>query len=542
VNHRISWLWIGLSGLLALAAMAALAHYLVPWGPWAFSDSVAYVDAARGVLSGRGLTVRQDPEQSLPLAHYPPLYPLTLAAVMGCCHVDWLTAARWIDVIAYGVFVFLLAELSRRALSRTPWVGVLVAALIATSPVVVRNYSGIMTEPLFFTLSLMALVTLWAYARRPRDGLLLAAGSAAAAAVLTRYAGLFLAPALALAPWLAANQRRLRASGLALAPFLLAYGVWNAIMHARGNTLHFAWPSWAEVLTKTQGLIRALPEVFWLGWLEMPRLYKAIPGMAWVAVGLTAGAWLAALLARRKLPAPSARAALDAVLLAWGLALTYLLFFYAAHLFRRPEPDFNPRVAAPLFWLGLYGWSLTPFVLYHLLGLQARRVGHLSLLIPPVALLLGVIAYQAPVTKAMLYTLHGYGLGYTAKPWHQPKAWARLRAWPEDIPLMADEAEAMLLWADRPAYLLPEIQGRRDIIPLGEGEGYHQAYREGRLAVVHFLPSWPRWVKIYQHNADEAVDLLFHRREPCVRTELFELFYNGPRAAELCDTGQRSGP
>ncbi|NPA26190.1 MAG: phospholipid carrier-dependent glycosyltransferase [Chloroflexi bacterium] len=545
----VSRVWIGLHLGMALAAMAALTYYLRPWGPWAFTDSVAYVDAARGVLAGRGLVVRQDPEQTIPLAHYPPLYPLALAAVMGCCRVDWLVAARWIDVAVYGVFVFVLAELGRRAWPQQPWVGTLTAAFLAASPVVARNFSGIMTEPMFFTLIALTMASLWMYWQRAWPGWLRLAGVSAAAAVLTRYAGLFLAPALVLVPWVGPD--RWRRAGLALGPFGLAYGVWNVIMHIRGNTLHFGWPTKSEVLAKTWALIQALPEVVWLGWLEMPQGYKRFPYLAWVWVGVTAGLLLVLLvvMGRRgwmRREAQSDWRIWQVVMLAWGLALAYLAFFYVAFLFRRPEPDFTPRVASPLFWLMVYGWLWAPFGVIAWIIRTGRRWRHwlgYALGLGYGLVLLGMLYHQVWVTKKMLYELRGYGLGYTAKPWHQPAAWAELRAWPEEIPLVADEAEALLLWADRPAYLANEVMGPVKIYPLGEGPfPYHRAYREGRVAVVHFLPSWPRWVRLYQHRADEAVDLLFHRREPCWRNELFELFYNGSRAAELCITGERSGP
>jgi len=537
------WAWVS-AAALGLAA-GALLYWILAWGPWAFTDSVAYVDAARGLLAGRGLVVRESPTNWVPLAHYPPLYPLLLAGLMRLGGLSWLAAARVLDAAMYAAFVGLIAWVGIAAWPRRPWWGLGLAVVLALQPPVAQHMSGVMTEPPFLALGLVTWAAAWAYVRTGRAGWWALAIGSAAAGLLLRYAGLFYLAALPAALLLAPQPWRVRARRLAeaWAGLLLTYAAWNLYMRAQGNGLRFAWPTLEEIAVKAQAFVDALPPVFWEGWLRWRPGLK-MPGgtlgpWLWVAGGALA-AWLLARYARRAPRAEDAATA-QAAALAWAFGHLYALFFFVAFLFRRPEPDFTPRVMLPWFVFALLATGLTLAVVLDGFLARRTRLGW-ALAYAALAVALAVFFHRSwRMSRAFLRVLHDHGYGYTAREWQQPQTWAFLQAWPEDIPWVTNAPEPLLLWADRPAYRLAEFARPTPVRgPLGYREAVdplHRMYISGQAAAIYVKPEARRARRLYGERTDEVVDMLFRRYTPCYADDLIELYYLGPRAADLCPLG-----
>jgi len=537
------WAWMG-AAALGLAAGVSL-YWTLAWGPWALSDSVAYVDAARGLLAGRGLVVRESPTNWVPLAHYPPLYPLLLAGLMRWGGLSWLTAARLVDAVMYGLFVALVAWVGIAARPRSPWWGLGLAVVLAWQPPVVQYMTGVMTEPPFVALALGVWAAAWAYVRTGRVGWWRLAVAAAAAGLLLRYAGLFYLAALPAALVLAPQPWRVRARRVleAWLGLLVPYAGWNGYMRAQGNGLHFAWPTGAEVATKAQDFVAALPPVFWEGWLRW-RPGLALPGGAALPwLGVVGGALAAWLLARdaRRAPRSADAATAQAAALAWMFGHLYALFFFAAFLVRRPEPDFNPRVMLPWFVFGLLASGLTLAAVWPRWARRRSWPVRVMMYAPLLAALLGFVDHSWAKSRAFLRVQWERGGGYTAREWQQPETWAFLRAWPEDIPWVTNAPEPVLLWADRPAYRLREFARAMPVRgPLGYREAvdpFHKMFISGRAAALYVAPEWGRARRLYGERTDEVVDMLFRRYSPCYRDDVIELYYLGPRADALCPLG-----
>src|SRR5665648_742862 len=66
--------WIYLFFVVLAVAAALLLKYAMAWGPWAFSDSAAYISAARNLVAGHGLTVSNPQGGFDPLTLHEPLY------------------------------------------------------------------------------------------------------------------------------------------------------------------------------------------------------------------------------------------------------------------------------------------------------------------------------------------------------------------------------------------------------------------------------------------------------------------------------------
>lgn len=166
--------------MLFLPALVGAAVMLVVTrhGAYLSPDALAYVGTARNLVDGRGYV---PPPGSPPISNFPPLYPLALAAV-GAFGPDPLTAARFVNPIAFGLTILAVGFLVRRLTGSWPLAVVAQLLLLAGSDFLMYH-SAALSEPLFILFGTLALMTV------ARERWWLLAALLAAAATLTRYVG-----------------------------------------------------------------------------------------------------------------------------------------------------------------------------------------------------------------------------------------------------------------------------------------------------------------------------------------------------------------
>ncbi len=162
------------------------------------------------------------------MTHFPPAYPLMLAAV-SLLTGNLVQTARILNSLLFGANAVLIAWAVHSATGRRVLPAFCAALFFITSQPLLELHAWAWSEPLFISLCLISVQSLAAYAKWP--GLRWHIGSALAvgAATLTRYAGLALIPPGLLVILLATRQRRatrtvgkaLAWGALALAPIAL---------------------------------------------------------------------------------------------------------------------------------------------------------------------------------------------------------------------------------------------------------------------------------------------------------------------------------
>ncbi len=131
--------------LLLSVGAASLVLYATRWGPWAFSDSAAYLSCARNYSAGLGLSMTRADGIITPLTLFPPGYAFLLSRVSVWVGSD-LLAARVIDALCFGLVVFIVAA-GLLVLTQDRLLAVASAALVVASPVMLVNFTGLMSEP-----------------------------------------------------------------------------------------------------------------------------------------------------------------------------------------------------------------------------------------------------------------------------------------------------------------------------------------------------------------------------------------------------------
>lgn len=172
---------IGLAGVLLL-------WYSTPKGIGVGYDSVYYLGSADSLLKGFGMGRFDAFGNFTPLTHFPPLYPLTLAAGGFLLHGDTVLAGRLVAAISFGCLIFLIGWLVY-AYTGSPLPSFFSAVIILLSPILIDVHLEAMSEPLFLLLLLSSLYLVERYLTREKIWLLVVAGLLAGLSCLTRYIG-----------------------------------------------------------------------------------------------------------------------------------------------------------------------------------------------------------------------------------------------------------------------------------------------------------------------------------------------------------------
>lgn len=322
-----------LLGALAFAGALAITSGA---GPGLDPDSMSYINAATSLAhSGTLRDVERDwyaADSTMPLAHWPPGYPIALAGAERV-GLGAKLGARAIGALAALVSVAAIVWLVGGAAGT--YAGVVAGVLVMLTPAVVQVHESVLSEPLFIALLVL---TLWAMVRAPERPLI--AGVTAALASLVRYAGISLVGAAAIWSFARAGtmRQRLRRALIAALPGIVLQGAWVL------RTVHRAGPSSIRKLSVYGELATTLRE----GWATVSAWLA--PGMS-LSVGIFAAAGaavLAAIAIRNARRTDATRSAARAVAL---LAGCYLALVLASRLVADPGIPLDDRMMAPLFVL-----------------------------------------------------------------------------------------------------------------------------------------------------------------------------------------------
>ena len=176
--------------VMALVGMASLAT-ATRWGVGITTDSMTYIGVASNLLNGLGFTERNPDGVTIPLIHYPPLFP-ALLAIPGVVGMEPSIAARWLNIILFGANILLVGLAVKRITRDSIWLPVFGSFLMLSSRGVLHIHSYAWTEPAFIFFALLGFLLLSAYLENSRLLFLVGSSGVIALAFLVRYPGLAL--------------------------------------------------------------------------------------------------------------------------------------------------------------------------------------------------------------------------------------------------------------------------------------------------------------------------------------------------------------
>ena len=412
--------------LVVWVVSAGLMYWMMSHGPGITPDAIVYLEAARSALAGHGLVVA-----SVPMTHFPPVYPLLLAAI-GLVDHDLLHAARLLNAFLFGANIVLAGSAVYLATDRRVLPAAYAALLFLVSGPVLDLHAMAWSEPLFLALTLSGLLVLAARVTFPNRRMLVLGATCLGLAMASRYAGIMLIPVLLFVLWFMGSRSfsdrvhdTLIAMPLAVGPL----GLWmvrNAMMsHGvtdRTLTWHPAGQEQLEQLVHTLSdyvlpvpvgvfakmiLLAGLLVLFAVMWRQVPReenndwytgLFHALP----VLLVLFAVTYVAFLVVSISVADPNIP--LDDRLLFPVFACAIIAVTVIGAGFARSRPEAR--------------WALSLLVLFSLV----LRTG------------------PAAVT---LIRVHRDGSGYSSEGWQRSPAIATLRVLPRPAVVFSNAPEAV---------------------------------------------------------------------------------------------------
>jgi len=508
--------------LLALAGMA-LVFYSTTLGPGVGGDATIYLTSAKNLVAGHGLGWSEADGSFRLLPYTPPFYPLALSFVglFG----DMVGGARLLNILLAGGLAGLVGWAFWR-FTGSGWMGVILSALVALSPVLLGVQVWAMSEPLFLFLGFSGLFALLVYLNSVRRRALVASALLCGMASLTRYMGLAFIATGGLALFLMGrggervvrpSLRRREISEAALFGFisLLPVLIWfivdvtitGAIGSRSAQPASVLWQRFLEMGPALQKIY-----LFWfLPDSLADRLPAVVQSAAWMApLAILAG--ISVLVAAHAhssgegFPVIEAPAVRMAVLFGLFIAV-YLLVLAVAQVFTYPPITLASRMLSPV--------HLAALVFLPVLLLLAAQV-----LFPRSRLALAVISIALCVLAAtyglrslmIARDYHQDGIGYNSLSWRSSSTIAELKKLPPDIPLISNESTAIMYLAGRPAYALQEIYQDQPLEPFtvyGSGDDEAQrVFREENGALVLFKANLREDFAMYGGRIDERLGKL----------------------------------
>lgn len=476
--------------ILSLAGSFML-YYGTYWGPWAYSDSVEYIASARNLLAGHGLGFYSPSGNFKPLTLHAPLYPLALSAI-GLSGIDLISAARWLNIVLFGATIFLTGLLTYR-LFRSAWLTLSICLMILTLPALVDVSAGAMAELLFIFTCILGACLLFSYLANSKRYLLILSAISMGLAGLSRYPGVILVPACVLAllitrraPW----KQKFLDSMLFILISLTPTVIWVLWVYLHTGTVadrQYHFPS--NIWSGTGQLRLNFMEIFW-SWLPF---HGQLPAYSYnlsrnIFISLSAlMAILISLILYRKLRSRSSPGAQE-----FTFALFWIIFIIGTCLvivfstiFTVPVPDLNVRTLLPIqFGLVCALLALIAAVIkeFHLPRVVGWSFAGLVLLV--------CLSY-AQKSWNIVQNYHQNGAGYTSKAWHTSLTLEAARNLPLDTPIISNQAAAVLLLLDRPAYdyCTPSCRLlRQQRFGDDPQDAAQQVFRQDGAALVIFYP------------------------------------------------------
>ena len=413
-------------------------------------DSVTYIDAARNLSHGDGLSALSAAGELKPLSHYPPLYS-SLLALIGAGGAELPGAARWLNAILFGAIIFLTGFMTRKCARASLWLPLLVSCLTLTAPDFAGLHSFALTEPLFIFLTMTGLLCLAMYVENQQHRFLIASSLTIALAFLTRYVGVVsvFAGVIALAVFSDRIIRRrlidvLVFGAITCAPMAL-WAIRNQRLaeHATDRQLVFH-------PVKLQQLVAGLSTVS--SWLLVGKVRGSVRIVVFLIEVVAALAFVIYLWGKGERTQNDSRGDATTPLphIVVVFVVCYVAFLIFTAYFIDADTVFDNRSLAPIHVAMLV---LLP-CLVRKLYLRSKRTRTIRIVFLALALIFAG-SYAVRGVK-WLARVRGQGQGYASRAWRESPTIARIKTLPAETIIYSNGYDAIYYVTDRRARLIPE--------------------------------------------------------------------------------------
>ena len=505
--------------LLSLSLLSGVIAFIATVnGPWGYSDSVEYIVTARNLIRGIGFGIFNPSGKFVITYLHPPLYPLLLSG-LGVWGIDLVDAARWCNIILGVATVFLTGFVFLR-FSRYPVTAILASILTVFFPTTLEMFTSSMSEVLFLFLLVFSCFLLLQYFQKSTTRSLLIAAFFCGLMPITRYVGVAIIFSAVVCVFLFSAgswQERAKKSFL--------YGLSASIPVLIWFTVLYFGPSSAlggrNIQINGEQLVagfyfyrEAVTEILW-NWIPFSRrspfeiLYQ-IRHIFLIVTFLVVSVitWIAGRHLAKKDRVQ--KFGLDVQIAAFfGIGVvSYIAFFTVSWLFTYPQPDLIDRLLMPIYFgvtLGLLGcWAVIRNAWLSSANLFAQTI-------PWLLVFIAIYWYYPQLIDVIIRSYENNTV--TAYRWKDSQVIHALEDLPADQLIISSKSEAVLMWADRPAYdlmenLNPDFMKQNSPYGSDDTDAAQRVFRQGAVLVV-FNDFPDQFESIYKRRGRERLATIF---------------------------------
>lgn len=486
--------------LMALSVVGfTILWFSTPWGIGVGYDSIFYLSAADNLLNGLGLSRLDGYGNIIPLTHFPPLYPLTIAGVSLISGLDSDIAARLLAAFYFGLLVGIVGWLAYRY-TRSFLASLMGAALILVSPILLDLSFMAMSELPYLVLMLLGIHFLNLRILNGRKIELFIAAALAGLAYLTRYVGITLVALGGLSllvfqprTWGQKLKDVVTFGVISLLP-VMAFYVRNGLLTGSltNRIIAFHPPTTNQI---RQGLASVT------AWLLPARIDSTL---RLIALGLYLLVIMALILIyylddrEESASQQNTKEGMQFVVLLAIDAAIYVIMVLASLTFFDASTRLNDRILSPLYLVGILSglvvvWNSALFEQHRLV-----RIGVFTL---------GIVFIGMNLMRGfdVANEMRQEGRGFSGRDWRNSETIAAIEQLPPGTLMFSNEAAAIYYLTENPSNWIPEnydpVKGKVD-------EKYDQRITAMRTDIIEQDGALVVFNSIQDHDVYAPVEVL----------------------------------
>ena len=487
MNKKISnsaYLFIAFLILTSILGAYFVKH-ATNWGPWAFSDSAAYVSAARNFDRGLGFVIVNSNNSLTQVTEFPPFYPIFLSYFL-CENCDVNVVLGIVCLILLLGFIAIYGYSLFRVTDNV-FLSLVGMLLCLTSPILVEIFTSVMSETLFFPLLYGAMLLAMLYVHNHKITTFIALMVLSSLLPITRYAGaLFISvnAVLILIFLRLPFKQRLRKVILYLGASLLPVVVWFMKLYLRSNKI--GGKSLAIDFSLFGKLLSSFGAEFDVikGWLPYHGVYDQ-PIDTILEIGSIFLVLAVILLIAGKFINSKSKSGseipLSKIFFVFSLVYlcAYMIFIAFTHSITIPQIDIIDRMMAPII-------PLVVNIIITALADLSKNKSRVPIAISLLAALL-VLRFNFLTSMNFVNEMHTLGHGYSAREYQESGIIQQLEALPEGQRMVSNNAGFVLYYTNRFPLQVDQFANRT----YGRKHGYgEESFRGGKSVLILFFPDF----------------------------------------------------
>jgi hypothetical protein len=485
------------------------------WSPWAFSDSAAYLSAARNLNAGRGLVIINSNGTTTRMTEFAPFYSVVLGVITGQ-KGSFIETARWLNIFSFTLSIF-LSGLFAFVISRNVIVSCVVSLFTALSPVLLDSFTGIMSEPLFILLLIIHTILFWVYLSKPNGKKFIALAVVSMFLPLTRYAGIIF-PISAGILILLFGRKGIKKNlfyGVSFSALtLLPIALWFLDLYLQVNkvggkrfTIDFSiFGSLFKSIFSEYLVLRT--------WYPYYGIYpsRVINGL--IEIFFTVLFLIIFFLGIYRILKywKSPEKPHLAFLICFSHTLQYLVFIAISHSITIPQIDIINRMLAPIF-------PLVMLILVAVFAMENQRKIKLLWILPVVVMLIIAARYNYLVTAKKVAEYHENGFGFNSREIQESGFIDALHDLDPERPMISNSAAFVLFHTNRFPLNVNHFHNRQ----YGSSDGYgEKTFREKHAPLIILIPDFRN---SYGPDADEMLTTITTGLEQSYADPIGSIYY-----------------